>query len=391
MLKLRDELHRRGFTTPVSISVDAADVTDLFANSEYTYLRREVFEQWAKDEKRRPAFELGAGPFVVKAVRLKGLTGTLSWPSQPDLTFAHELAGRVRVISGLDQAPILLSGEKWPDYKGALQELRRARTRLHCESDDAVVVVWGPEEDCRTAVQEIRLRYADATDGVPNETRQPFEDGSTDFERILPGPDRMYPDTDSPPTRVTRERVLRLEAGLAEKPWHREARYAAVGVPAATAHYLIRRGGAGLVDRVVTECGADLRQACFVFGERWVGWRRAGIPVGQILSPTWCEFFRAIANRPVLFEARDFLVRKMAEAPGERLEPILERYGFNGDPGDWQATLLQKVAEAAQAAFRKDPELVRRLAMGRLMSGILGKVPARVVAEALQRQMEEGR
>ena len=35
---------------------------------------------------------------------------------------------------------------------------------------------------------------------MPFETRQPFEDGHTDFERILPGPDRMYPDTDSPPT-----------------------------------------------------------------------------------------------------------------------------------------------------------------------------------------------
>ncbi len=82
-------------------------------------------------------------PSSSRPSRLKGLTGTLSWPSQPDLTFAHELAGRVRVISGLDQAPILLSGEKWPDYKGALQELRRVRTRLRCESDDAVVVSLG--------------------------------------------------------------------------------------------------------------------------------------------------------------------------------------------------------------------------------------------------------
>ncbi len=134
--------------------------------------------------------------------------------------------------------------------------------------------------------------------------------GSTDFERILPGPDRMYPDTDSPPTRVTRDRVVAAGSRPGGKTVAREARYAAVGVPAATAHYLIRRGGAGLVDRVVTECGADLRQACFVFGERLVGWRRAGIPVAQNLSPTWCEFFRAIANRPVLFEARDFLVRE---------------------------------------------------------------------------------
>ena len=76
-----------------------------------------------------------------------------------------------------------------------------------------------------------RRRSASATGtrskGVPHETRQPSPDGTTDFERILPGPDRMYPDTDSPPTRVTRERVARLGAGLAERPWDREARYAA--------------------------------------------------------------------------------------------------------------------------------------------------------------------
>ena len=388
LLKLRDELHRRGFTSPAAVAVESADVTDLFSTSEFAQLRREAWEQWIKDEKRRPGFELGVGLFVVKAVRLKGLAGTLSWPSQPDLTFAHELAGRVRVISGLDQAPIMLSGEKWPDYRGALQELRRVRARLHCNSEDGVVVVWGPEEDCRTAADEIRLRYADATNGVPNETRQPFQDGSTDFERILPGPDRMYPDTDSPPTGITRERVANLRAKLAEEPWHREERYGKVGVPAATCHFLIRRGGAALVDRVVKDCCADLRQACFFFGERLVGMRRAGIGVDWIPAERWCEFFRTIVQRPVLFEARDVLVRRMAENPDETVAQILEKHDFHEDPGDWRAQLIQSISEAAQAAYKRDSGLVRRLAMGRLMMGLLGKVPARQVAAALQNQME---
>jgi glutamyl-tRNA(Gln) amidotransferase subunit E len=391
MLKLREELHRRGFTAPAAIAVEQADVTDLFASSEFSQLRRESWEQWVKEEKRRPGFELGAGAFVVKGVRLKNLAGTLSWPSQPDLTFSHELAGRVRVISGLDQAPILLSGEKWPDYRGALQELRRVRARLHCNPEDAAVVVWGPEEDCRTAADEIRLRYADATNGVPNETRQPFEDGSTDFERILPGPDRMYPDTDSPPTVVTRERVANLRAQLAEEPWHREERYRKAGVPAATSHYLIRRGGAALVDRVVKDCGADLRRACFLFGERLVGMRRAGVGVDRIPAGRWCEFFRALSQRPVLFEARDVLVRRMAENPDETVAQILEKHGFNEDPGEWRSRLTQRISEAAQAAYRRDASLVRRLAMGRMMMLLLGKVPASQVAEALQNQMEAAR
>ena len=118
------------------------------------------------------------------------------------------------------------------------------RDKLGCTAEDALVVVWGVERDTLCAAEEIRLRYADACVGVPPETRQPFADGSTSFERILPGPDRMYPDTDSPPQRILRERVSQLAAGLPEPPWLREARFRQAGVPRHTVHYLIRRGGA---------------------------------------------------------------------------------------------------------------------------------------------------
>jgi glutamyl-tRNA(Gln) amidotransferase subunit E len=294
----------------------------------------------------------------------------------------------VRVIAGLDQAPILLSGEKWPDYRGGLDDLRRVRARLHCEEDDAIVVVWGPEEDCITAVNEIRLRYVDATDGVPNETRQPFEDGVTDFERILPGPDRMYPDTDSPPTRVTRDRVQRLKASLPEVPWTREARYAGAGIPRSTIHFLIRRGGAAIVDRVVADCGADLRRAGFLFGERLVGLRRAGVEVEKIPVERWCEFFTAVRERVVLFEAWEIIARRMAAQPADSLETILKATGLNTAPGAWRTLLRQHIAEATRAAVRKEADLVHRLAMGSLMRVLLGKVAASVVSAALQLEIE---
>jgi glutamyl-tRNA(Gln) amidotransferase subunit E len=224
LLKLRDELVRRGFASPDKIAVESADVTEIFSASEFLLLRRDRWERWVTGQNRRPGFELGAGPFCVRAVRLKSLAGTLTWPSQPEQIFAAELAGRIRVIAGPDQRPILLHSEKWPDYQNSLQELRKVRSRLNCTPDDSLVIVWGPEEDTVTAANEIRLRYIDALNRIPNETRQPFPDGSTDFERILPGPDRMYPDTDSPPSRVTRERVARrhdrLAAGLSDRRGH---------------------------------------------------------------------------------------------------------------------------------------------------------------------------
>jgi len=379
LLRLRDELHRRGVRQPEDIKIQHQDITELVQGSRLPALRRESWDEFVASEQRRPGFELGNGPFCVRAVRLAGLAGTLSWPTQPDYIFAHELAGRVRVIAGLDQQPILLHSEKWPDYLRAQQELQSIRAALGSGPRDSIVVVWGPLEDTMTAVEEIRLRYVDAIDGVPHETRQPLPNGSTDFERILPGPDRMYPDTDSPPVRITRERVQRLECGLPPVPWVREERYAAAGVARSTIHFLIRRNGAALVDRVVEECGADLSRACRFFGEQLKGLRRAGIPVDAVPLARWCELFSLAGERPVLWEALPDLVARMAATPDRPVEQVLADLGLDGPEPEWRE-LVQAMLETERPDHDADgPGSRIRFSMGRIMPGLRGRVPGRLV------------
>jgi len=400
LLRLRDELHRRGLRGPSDLRIDSVNVTDAFASSALEPLRAASWERWVANTGRRAGFELLPGPFCVRAVRLRGLAGALSWPTQPDLTFASELAGRVRVIAGLDQPPILYYDEKWPDYEGSVDDLRRLRGRLRCEPGDAVVVVWGVEADTVTAEEEIRTRFADALDGVPHETRQPFADGRTDFERILPGPDRMYPDTDSPPSLVTRERVERLRRHLAPRPWEREARYAAAGVPVPTIHYLIRRNGAALVDRMTGDNAADLRAACFLFGERLRGLGRAGVAVDAVPEERWRELFEAMRRRPVLREAWEAIVRRMADAPSTPVSDIVRAERLGEPPARWEDLVRRRAEEAVQDLrgpgvargtarrarrdVRRGADRVRRLAMGMCMADLRGKVPARDVAAALE-------
>ena len=386
LLRLRDELHARGFRIDADVRVESTDVTGLVASSGLEALRAETWDRFVRSEGRRAGFELGPGSFRVLAVRLPGLAGTLAWPTQPGRTFADELRGRVRVIAGLDQPPILFDSEAWP--KAASEELARLRAAAGCGERDGLAVVWGPERDVRTAADEIRLRYADAADGVPNETRQPFRDGSTDFERILPGPDRMYPDTDSPPTRVTRERVERLRATLPERPWEREARYVAAGVPVPVVHYLVRRGGAALVDRVVAETGADLREAAFFFGERVKGLRRAGVAVDRIPPGSWVELFRAFADRPARREAWHILVRRMASRVGESVSGLLGELGLDSEPSGWRAMLPRWMEKAELEAYDRDPGRVLRHATGKVMDTLRGRVPAGVVVPAVEAAAE---
>jgi len=387
LLRLRDELQRRGFKRPEDIEVHHQEITELVQSSQLPALRRESWEEFIAEEKRRPDFELGRGSFCVRAVRLAGLAGTLSWPTQPDYIFAHELAGRVRVIAGLDQQPILLHSEKWPDYMHAQRELQGIRTALGCGPRDAIVVVWGPSEDTVTAAEEIRLRYIDALDGVPHETRQPFPDGSTDFERILPGPDRMYPDTDSPPVRVTRERVMGLKTHLPPPPWIREERYAAAGVSRETIHFLIRRNGAALVDRLVAECGADLRQACRFFGEQLKGLRRAGVPVDGVPVERWCELFRLAAERPVLWEAARDVVARIAATPDRPVEQVLADLGRGGPEPEWQQLVQAMLETVRPDRGANGLERVVRFSMGRVMPGLRGRVPGRLVRAAVEERI----
>ena len=251
LLKIRDELHRRGLAAPDAIRMTPYDVSEIFAGVDLGFIQR--------------ALQAGG---KVYAVKIEGVAGLAQHPTQPDTTFLDELRGRVRVIACLDEAPIVLSGATMPEFPDKHGVLERLRKRVRPGDKDDFFIVFGPEDDCRTAAEEIRLRFGDATRGVPKETRQALVGGFTTFERILPGPDRMYPDTDSPPTRITQERMAEARSRLRPPPWDRIARYMSWRVPEETAHYLIRRGGAEIVDAVVEKTGVDGLLAGIVIGQQ---------------------------------------------------------------------------------------------------------------------------
>ncbi len=390
LLELRDELHKRGFDKPGCVTTEQFDVTDLFASSRLDQVRKDAWENLMEAEGRRSGFEMLEGEFCVRAVKLPRMAGTLSWPGQPELTFAHELAGRIRVIACLDQQPIILHNEKWPDYEGSKQELDRLKKVTGWTPEDALVVVWGINEDTICAAEEIRLRYEDAVDGIPNETRQPFIDGSTHFERILPGPDRMYPDTDSPPQKVTRERTEKLQAALPPPPWEREKRYSEVGVPRDTIHFLIRRGGANAVDLVAEKCGTSLRKTAFFFGEQMKAMRRAGMEIDGITGERWCELFDLFGEREVLFEAWKAVVTAMAAAPDEGVSQIVEGLGLNSGPDAWEHDVAA-IYDSRQPDHPDGTQEQRfRFLTGVAMDKLRGRVPASQVIDTLRKKMEAG-
>lgn len=393
LLELKDKLAAAGITDEASVRVRRVDVADQPACG---LLTSAGFARWCEQAGYRPELELGDGPFGVSAVVLEGVGELLQHPTQPGLTFADELRGRVRVIAGLDQPPVLLADgddDRWAP--GAAQALAGVRAELGLGEREALVLVWGPEADRQTAFEEIRTRLIDATQGIPAETRQPFPDGSTCFERILPGPDRMYPDTDSPPTRVERDRVERLRAGLPALPWEREARYGEAGVSTEVARWLIRRGGARLVDRLAPAgCEpARLRRAAVLVGERFKAWQREGLAPEAVADEAWQAVFDALDARPEVRDVLGRLGRALCASEGAdraRAEALIAELapGAAAAPADWQQRVAASVAARHREYRRIDRDGRRRLHVGQALRELGGRVPAAEVIACVERALE---
>jgi Glu-tRNA(Gln) amidotransferase subunit E-like FAD-binding protein len=108
-----------------------------------------------------------------------------------------------------------------PDDGGSGAALARFHAAVGAGSDDAVVIVWADASDAATAARGA-ARAQDAIVGVPAETRQAKRRHHR-LQSILPGADRMYPDTDTPPIPVADAVIERIQGVAAATPGARRA------------------------------------------------------------------------------------------------------------------------------------------------------------------------
>jgi len=196
LLDITQELRARGLKED-DIRMEPVDYTDLADRMDIPSLKR--------------AMENGG---VMKGLLLPEFSGILDTDIGGGRKFSMEFAGRVRVIACLDDMPNIAHTDEetlWPIRDEVMK-------RASAGQKDVVMLVWGPEADVKIALEEILDRAREALDGVPNETRQVLDDMTTDFERILPGSDRMYPDTDLPPI-VLEKSVLDGIKEDVQNPW----------------------------------------------------------------------------------------------------------------------------------------------------------------------------
>jgi len=203
----------------------------------------------------------------VMALNLPGCRGILSHFTQPGLIFADEISDRLKVIACIEKPNMTHSEEiAEGNFNNLLPEVA---IWLSAGPEDAQIILWGPADDIRTALETVEERIRLAFEGVPNETRKAFEDGTTMFERVLPGRDRMYPDTDSQPIAVTTEMLERLGKGQPVDVSVRFHQMKEWGLPEDTWYYLLSKNLVEIIERIGNDFGFDRREVGIMLGHRF--------------------------------------------------------------------------------------------------------------------------
>jgi glutamyl-tRNA(Gln) amidotransferase subunit E len=189
------------------------------------------------------------------AVNLPGFHGILSHFTQPEQSFASEISDRLKVIACIEK-PNMTHSEAQFQLMSDL-DMRTICSQLNSNENDAQILFWGPEEDIKTALEVIEERCRMAFQGVPNETRKALTNGTTIFERVLPGADRMYPDTDSAPIPLADSDIDRLGQNLPTEVIDRYKQMKQWGIPEDAYTYIFSHNHFPLIQSIITECGTN--------------------------------------------------------------------------------------------------------------------------------------
>ena len=358
LLLVRDALRQR-FPNPDDWHVESASLT----RSELPQLA----EAHDLDEDAR-----------LEAVRLPSFADILRFFTSPGRCFADELSDRLKVVACLDKPNMLDSEATGSPLSDA--DWQAIAARLGASKDDGLVILWGPQPDIPTAIETIEERCRLAFDGVPNETRKALPDGTTVFERVLPGPDRMYPDTDSAPIPIDESAIETARAALpplsvAEQieqldRWE---------VPRDAHRFILRRALFPLILRLQEEAGLSPRRAGTLVGHDL----RHAIRTVEIDEDRIVAVVAAARARGLTDDILRSLLPVALDEPAADLERLLERIGHHeAAAGEIEAAIDTLRGELVDSDVESTD--AHNWAMGRLRPIALGNMPLRDVAARLE-------
>ncbi len=317
--------------------------------------------------------KISSESWKIVGVNLPEYKNILSHFTQPGQCFADELSQRLKVIACLEHPNMYHSEELVPNLTE--KDIETLRTILKSKENDAQILLWTPEEDLVTAIETIHERCMMAFDGVPNETRKSLSNGTSIFERVLPGADRMYPDTDSAPIPILEEMIESARKDLPADPLYRMEQLKAWNVPLDAYAYLLRFNMLPAIESISGEINADPRYLCLLYAHMIKSLQGdKALPFGY---DRIADLFRYLNKKKLTLDIMPDMVKILYHNPNMVFSSILQLVGYIPSDADTiynQIPLLHEMFMKIKHKSAIMPEAEIKWIMGRLRKPALGNI-----------------
>lgn len=369
LLKIRDLLRTRGVTES-NIHCEKAYIGSLSPDTKCKVLKKAIEQK-----------------HTIGAIKLCGFAKILQMETQPKVPFAAEFAGRVRVIACLDEDPNILHSGNLYEYGMSSEEWQMIKNELNVKQTDAVIITWGKRKDVDTALNEIKIRAVEATKGVPNDTRQDKGNGITDFERVLPGPDRMYPDTDSIPVEITKDRLSRIKKQMNQSPDKREKKYLKIGFSKDLAYRFSSYPKEDLFIKMIKNTEVSPSFVASTLLDTFKGLKREGLRTEEISDKSLIKVFKWLDEGHFQKELMPDILQRLATLDYPSAKDLKKDFNINGKLPAYKTIVSDAIKEHSKSRNGKKESSVRFL-MGKIMKKYRGSVEAGKISKLLERTLK---
>ena len=281
----------------------------------------------------------------------------------------------------------IIHSDELPNYGISNEEIRNLKKFLKCNNEDAFILSAG--KNANDAIYEAVKRVKMALKGVPEEVRKAMPDGYTEYMRPLPGAARMYPETDVPPIRVSKEKIEKIKKMLPEMPDKKIERMAKqYKISREEAKQLVFTARDEIFEELATRHkGYEkiiTRILLNIIGEM----EKEGYNVESII-PRIDEVINGIENKKYAKEAIDAILRYLAKNPQASIEKAVKECKIVALDEYKIREIIKKVIEEKIDFIKERKERAISPLMGLLMKDLRGKADGALINKILIEEIKK--